>query len=283
MSRTTLTDRQKFYLELLIVILIFAFVFVFSAFFFDKIFVDRDTTYLTSTLSAFLGAFLAFIFVRIAAFFDKIFARKIKHRDSLVALETLCNEYQNLIGDDIFIIDDFVKIAEKNLKNKQPFIYFNVLHELHFDKKIVKGLGNLELINDHFSFEASVQKINGSISATNRFYKDIKDAFIGNKIDQATYFTNIEILISKLKELKIFLEDLEDQNKDLLTKVRILIQDELTFYTQVLSRLLKKELTDKQRNRIPKERAKLDKEIKEIQTTDRSRIDKLLGQSKGLK
>lgn len=273
MSRALLTDRGKFYLELFLAIIILALGFVFAFFLFDKVFIKQDQNYLTNTISAFLGAFIAFIFIRFTEFLDKLFKRKTKHRDALISLEKLGNEYLNTISDNIFIIDEFTKIANEKSGQLPPFIYFNELHEFKYDKTIIKGLTNLEIINDQFSFEASVEKMNSSLRSTNRFYITIRDALVSGNIDPQTYFQNVSNLIEKLLELKAFLKNLENENLDLMTKVRILIHDEESFYTRVLRRILKKELTYDQKMRIPGERKKLEEEIKQTEEQSRARID----------
>ncbi|PSO42977.1 hypothetical protein BRC19_02895 [Candidatus Saccharibacteria bacterium QS_5_54_17] len=228
------------------------------------------------SLDAFLGAFFAFLFVRIATLLDRLFARKAKHRDALVSLERLGNEYLNIIARNEFIIDDYIDIAERNLKNQQGFIYFNELHELHIEKDIIKGLGNRELLNDYFSFLASVESMNGSVAATNRFYRDIKNAYISKQIDQETYFKNIERFIEGVKELKAYLRNLEEGNKYLIAKARILLNDERTFYNRLLGRILKKKLTEEQRNRVHDELQQLNSEIETTRKESREETEKIL-------
>lgn len=283
MKNVALSDKQKFYVELILTTIVLTFVLVFTFFIFNKIFIKQEPTYLTNTISAFLGAFIAFIFIRFAEFLDKIFKRMAKHRDALLSLQKLGNEYLNTIGDNIFVIDDFTKIAKKRLGQTPPFIYFNELHEFIYDKQLIKGLTNLEIANDLFSFEASVEKMNSSIRATNRFYLVIRDALVSGSITSESYSQNVNNLLGKLNELKGFLKDLEDEDLVLMTKVRILIDEEQTFYTRVLNRVAKKELTQKQIDRMPKERKKLEMEIEETKKISRSRIDKVLKNQKGKK
>lgn len=228
-------------------------------------------------LSAFLGAFFAFLFTRFGTLADKLFARKQKHRTALVGIEKQGNEYLNFIGDNLFVVNDYVAIANKNIASKQPFLYFNELHELPIDKTLASKLGNLDMVNDLFSLEASIVKINSSIRSLNRFREMMEQAFINKNIDLATYLANVRILVAKFAEIAVFLNDLEDENRKLIAKARVLIhKDNKSFYIFLLGRVMKKKFTKRQIKKIPLELKKLNEEIDKTKSTDRKRIDKLL-------
>jgi hypothetical protein len=129
-------------------------------------------------IAAFLGAFFAYLFTRLGTLADRLFTRRQTHRTGLVLIEKQGNEYQNYIGVNIFIINDYTKIAKRRLVSKNPFIYFNELHELPIDKEIYLKLGNIDMVNELFNLEASAKKINSSIRSLNRFMSLIQDAFI---------------------------------------------------------------------------------------------------------
>lgn len=235
------------------------------------------TKYFGIFLSAFLGAFFAYLFTRIGTLADRLFNRKQKHRTGLVAIEKQGNEYQNYIGDNLFVADDYIKIAKRRLTDKKPFIYFNELHELPIDKKIYPMIGNIDMVNELFSLEASVAKINSSIRSLNRFMGLIQDAFINQKIDLATYLVNVKIMIEKFAEITVFLHDLEEENKKLIAKTRVLLKtSNHSFYIFLLSKLMRKKFTKRQTKRFPLELKKLNKEIEDTKSNDRKRIDKLL-------
>lgn len=228
-------------------------------------------------LSAFLGAFFAFLFTRFGTFADRLFARKQKHRTALVGIEKQGNEYQNFIGDNLFVVNDYVTIANKSVAEAQPFLYFNELHELPIDKTLATKLGNLDMINDLFDLEASVVKINSSIRSLNRFRETMEQAFINKNIELPAYLINVKSIITKHTEIAVFLNDLEKENKSLISKARVLIKaSDNSFYTFVLTRVMKKKFTKSQLKKIPAELAELNKEIAKTKSTDRKRIDKLL-------
>lgn len=236
-----------------------------------------QTVLLGVLFSAFLGAFFAFLFTRVGTLADRLFARRQKHRTALVKLETQGNKYLNILGDNLFVINDFSSIAKKHVPNHQPFLYFNELHPFPIDRTITRDLGNLDIKNDLFSFEATIAKTNSSVRTVNKFLTTIQEAFINKNIDPATYFTNVHVIAEKLAELAVFMHDLEKENKVLIAKARILLyKSNKSPYILLLSRVMNKSFTEKQKQQIPKEVRELEKEIAKTSSDDRKRIDKLL-------
>jgi len=256
--------------------LIFSFIFTFGVYIFKGIFIYQNFNYIDNATAAFMGAFFAFLFMRISDALTRIYERQVKHYNALVKLEHICNKYLNLISDNIFVIDDFIKITQQEaIQSNKPFIYFNVLHEFSIDKEITLNLINLELINEVFSFEVGIDKMNSSIGAVNRFYSDIKDAFLQKNIDFGTYKVNIQILIEKLKELKSFLLELEKENKQIAAKTRILIKDK-PILTRLVCFISKKRFTDEMKREIPKELKKLETEIEINKEKSKTKIKEVL-------
>ncbi|MCX6765763.1 MAG: hypothetical protein NT136_02280 [Candidatus Moranbacteria bacterium] len=263
---------------LLLLTLICSFIFVFGFFIFNKIFISNDIRYINSAISAFMGAFFAFLFIRLADALTRIYDRQVKHYNALVKIERICNRYLNVISDNIFIIDDFINIAQDAIEYNRPFVYFNVLHEFALDEEISVDLMNLDLVNEVFSFETSVDKMNGSINSTNRFYSEIKKAFIQKHIDFETYKINIEILIKKVAELKVFLEDLESENKKIVVKTRILMKEKPIF-TKIVHLIAAAKYPHNLTNEISIEMKKLEEEINETRKKSKARIDEIVRQN----
>ena len=252
--------------------IIFAFIFTFGIFIFNKVFFKPDLDYIDKAVGAFMGAFFAFLFIRIGDTFAKIYERQKKHYNALVKLEYICNDYLNIASDNIFIIDDFNKIAENAFRKDQPIIYMNKLHLFPLDKEIVLSLGNIDLVNEVFTFNTDLNKMNSSIETVNRFYEEIKDAFIQRKVDDQTYKVNVQICIGKLIELKKFLVDLEEKTERILAISRILSKDKLLL-THFIS---KRYFTNKLEKKIPKEIEKLESEIAEVSTKSKKEIQEIL-------
>ncbi len=273
--KTNWSTKIKRLLVVVCVTIIFAFIFTFSIRFFDTLFLESSSKSFEIFIGGFAGAFFAFIFLRIGEAFTKIYERQNKHYNALVRLEHVCNRYLSVISNNVFVINDFTTLAKKALKENKPFIYFNVLHEFMLDEEIILSLSNLDLINDVFSFEMGIDKMNNSISATNRFYGEIKSAFIQKSINFETYKINVETLINKLSDLKAFLVDLEKENKEIVAKVRILMKDKPIF-TSLVHMFSKKGYPNDIEAKTIQEIKELDKEIEQVRAASQTRIDNIL-------
>ena len=222
-------------------------------------------------IGAFAGAFFAFLFVRIGDALTRFYDRQKKSYNGLVRLEYLCNEYLNLISDNIFVIDDFSKIATDSFAKNEPFIYMNTLHQFVVPKDILLDLANIDLINEVFSFYADVDKMDHSIDTVNRFYSEIKDAFVQQKIDYGTYKTNVLIGLAKMAELRKFLLGLDQETKRIGATARLMSKDK-PFLTYLIHLSSREYISKKIKNRIPGEVKKLEAEIEATKSKSAAEI-----------
>ena len=273
--KSNYSTKIKKLLVMICVAIISAFIFIFSVGFFGNLFLGDSDKNFETLIGGFAGAFFAFLFLRIGEALTKVYERQNRHYNALVVLESMCNRYLNVISDNIFVINDFTKLAEEALKENKPFIYFNVLHEFSLDKEITPNLSNLDLINDVFSFEMGIDKMNNSISSTNRFYGEIKSAFMQKNIDFETYKINVGILVSKLLELKAFLLDLERENKVIVARARILMKDKPLF-TSFIHIFSKKRYPNDIESKTLQEIKEIDKEIEQVRMASQTKIDNIL-------
>lgn len=261
-------------IEILLLAIVGAFFFVFAFQFFKDLFFTQSEVSAQFS-GAFMGALFAFLFVRLGDALTKVYERKLKHYNALVRLEQQLNTYLNRISDNLFVINDFITQSDEIIKKGKPVIYFNVLHEFAVDKEIGLELHNLDLINQLFSFEAGVEKMNHSIASTNRFHSDIKTAFIEKNIDFDTYKNNIGLMCGKVDELKRFLIGLEQECKELGAVTRLLMCDK-PFFTRLSHLFLKKRISERTRKEVPDEIERLESEISSTQKESKERIDSLL-------
>ena len=252
--------RIKNFISTMLLLIIFAFIFSIGYFFFSKLFIKTDLEFASKMTGAFAGAFFAFLFVRIGDALTRFYDRQKKSYNGLVRLEYLCNEYLNRISDNVFIIDDFSKIATDSMAKNEPFIYMNTLHEFIIPKDILLDLANIDLINEVFSFYADTEKMNHSIATVNRFYSEIKDAFVQQKIDYGTYKTNVSIGLAKMTELRKFLLGLDQETKKMASTTRLLSKDK-PFLTYLIHLSSREYLSKRIKNKVPSEIKKLEAEI----------------------
>ena len=263
--------RIKNFISTALLLVIFAFIFAIGYFFFNQLFVKTDLEFANKMIGAFAGAFFAFLFVRIGDALTRLYDRQKKNYNGLVRLEYLCNEYLNQISDNVFVIDDFSKIATESMAKNEPFVYMNTLHEFIIPKDLLLDLANIDLINEVFSFYADTEKMNHSIATVNRFYSEIKDAFIQQKIDYATYKTNMTIGLAKMAELRKFLLGLDQETKTMAAMTRLLSKDK-PFLTYLIHLSSREYLSKGIKNKVPGEVKKLEAEIEATKTKSAAEI-----------
>lgn len=220
--------------------------------------------------SAFAGAFFAFLFLRIAEFLTKLYQREVKHYNSLVLLETQLNEIGGIIHDNLYVLPNFIRVI------KSGNIYFNNLHILPIDKSHYDNLYNLDLMNTLFSYQYQTRKLNDDMTTATLGYTDIKNALIQKNIEKQDYIINAESMATNLKQIEIFLTELQNETVELLAKVRVQMVYDKPLGTKLQSLLIRSSSKKIKKEEIKKEKEKLLKEIEETKTQSQKQIEEVI-------
>lgn len=219
---------------------------------------------------AFAGAFFAFLFLRLAEFLTKLYQREVKHYNSLVLLETQLNEVGGIIHDNLYVLPNFIRVI------KSGNIYFNNLHILPIDKSHYDNLYNLELMNALFSYQYQTRKLNDDMTTVTLGYTDIKNALIQKNIGKPDYIVNAELMAINLKQIEMFLAELQNETVDLLARVRVQMVYDKPLGTKIQSFFIRSSGKKIKKEEIKKEKKKLLKEIEETKTQSQKQIDEIL-------
>lgn len=220
--------------------------------------------------SAFAGAFFAFLFLRLAEFFTKLYKRQVKHYNSLITLETQLNELGGIIHDNVYLLPPFRKVILSGN------IYFGKLRQLPIDKSHYKKLYDIDLINELFSFNYQLRKLNDDIDSLTSGYVDIKNAYIQHHIQKTDYLINAQFTADHLTTLEIFLSDMEKQIVQLMAKIRLMIKKDMPLGTKIISWFIHTSGSKLNKTEIDKEAKKLLQEIKETKTKSQKEIEEIL-------
>lgn len=220
--------------------------------------------------SAFAGAFFAFLFLRLAEFLSKIYERQVKHYNSLVILDTQLNELGGIIHDNIYLIPFFKKSI--TLGN----IYFSKLRSMPIDKSHYENLHDINLINDLFSFNYQVRKLNDDIDSLTNGYADIKNAYIQHNIQKPDYLINAQISAELLTTLEVFLKDMEECTVQLMAKVRLMSKRDVPLGTRIARLFIHTSGSKLKKNEIENEAKKLHKEIEETKIKSQKEIEEAI-------
>ena len=215
--------REKIAAILFVVIL--AFLGVFSVDVFHKLFIEADEKFTESASAAFLGAFLAFIFVRVSDFFKSYSDRTTKNHSALIKLEHTLNGLFNTLDENIFVIETFETIYKtytKKANQDHVFVWANRLHPVANLDELILELLNIDLINELFTINIHLRKLNESMDTINDAYAESKDALIGGKIDPENYLANVTRIHKDLLDIKRFISSSIEETTQALAAVRVL-------------------------------------------------------------
>lgn len=261
--------------EVSLAAIIFGFVAAISFIAFKPLFTAANSSTRDGFQGAFMGAVFAFIFVRLGDALTRIYQRLTKNQTALVRLQHHLNDCLNLISDNIYIINLYLKIFDGYGPDvEEPRIFGNELHALPIDKELPLSLTNIEFINELYSLQVEFRKLNDSMATSNRIINQTTAAFIQKHIDHRTYAANISHYRQTMIDIKSFLNASKTDIIKILAAARVQSKEE-PFLSRVIQQVLKNEYTKKQRELIAKEIEKLDAEISEIGQQSRAKIQSI--------
>ncbi|SRR5581483_736691 len=177
-------------------------------------------------VGAFAGAFFAYIFVRFGDGLKKIYDRKEKHHTSLVRLQHYFNDCLNTTSDNIFIAEECINVFDENrLQGNEHPIFMNVFHQYPIDRELVIGLTNVKFVNEVYSLNVDLRKMNDSMATVDRAYAQVREAFVAKHISDVDYLLNARRTRQRSIELKAFLLQLKQDLIRLFATSNLLLQD----------------------------------------------------------
>jgi hypothetical protein len=257
-------------------ILVASFLMTFLIAIFARIFISHDSVVATEGFSAFLGAFMAYIFVRIGDAFRLITNRKREAFNSLVKLEHIGNDYLIVSSDIIFVAGDILNTINLNSSESPVLINFNVFSRFSIDNNQLMGLLNLDVLNKVYILNAHLLAINQSVSALEKNYSEINNGFIAKTLDKSYYIENLIGLAKQLELIIKFTKDAQEEIKNVLAIIRVVISKEKPIFTKLANPFLSSNSIKKYNKLIEKEKIVLDAEIESIRSTRQEEINAIV-------
>ncbi|OQW76895.1 MAG: hypothetical protein BVN35_05580 [Proteobacteria bacterium ST_bin11] len=188
---------------------------------------STDLEAFRALLGAFSGAFFAYVFVRFGDALKKIYECKEAHYFALLRLQHYFNDCLNTTSDNVFIINDCCHkvFSEIRLASADAPIYMNSFQQYQINRQIVMSLTNIDFLNEVYSLNVSLQKINDSLATIDRAYSQLRDAFLAKNIDLSTYKTNARQYRDRCAEMRGFLDQLKEDLIRLLAITNLLLED----------------------------------------------------------
>lgn len=174
---------------------------------------------------AFLGAFFAFLFIRLGDFLKTIHDKIKRHHNALVRFQYMCNEYFNIIVDNISVVNNFAKLVEKTITTSIIPVYINRFHPFEIDKNILLDFQDIKLINEAFSFHDDLNRTNSDMANFTRFYNEMRQGMLQGNISREEYKYNIQNIVGEFKKVKNFFEYLDEKTERMVAISRCLLRD----------------------------------------------------------
>lgn len=223
---------------------------------------------LIQTVSAFAGALFAFLFVRLADFLDAIYKRQKLHYNSLVTLETQLNEIGTIMHDNLYIMPNFRRVILTGN------VYFNNLHTVFIDKSHYEKLYDIQLLNELFSYNYQLRRINDDIETITNGYNELKSVlFQTNNLDH--YKANTKLMAEQLQILEAFIKDIQEQTIKLWARIRVQIRNDIPLGTRI-SRWIYKSPSTPNRIEIKKQETAIKNEIEESKSKSEVAIQEII-------
>ncbi len=244
--------------------------------FFSEVVFNAKIKNLNTILGGFTGAFFAFLFIRLADALTRIYERKSKNRSALVRYQHIFNDYLGIYGDNIFVTDGLHDLVDKiKTKNKPLPVYINKLEEFPIDKDLPIQLTNIDLINEIFSLNVSIRKLNDTMATFDRLHDLTRTMFTEKKINPETYIDNILSMEKAIKDIRSFLDSLKEDLVAVTAATRILSEDD-SLLGQFIIKTTKTRYASNFDELRKEEIERLNKEIFETRESSRKKIDDVL-------
>lgn len=254
------------------------FIAVFSTDMFNKLFIKADDKFTESASAAFLGAFLAFLFIRIGDYFKSYSDRVTKNHSALVKLQHNLNYLLNTLNDNIYFINKFEDIYEKNVNNANQtniFVWTNKLRSVTLIDELILDLLNIDLVNELFILNIHLRKFNDSAETLNDTYLESKDAMISKKIDVENYMSNIQVLYGDLADIKKIINSYINEATEALSAIRVLAKKK-PIMGYVVQKIAGHKYSHNFKKKRSEELSKLQKELRESKDTSSQKIQSVL-------
>jgi len=220
----------------------------------------------------FFGASFAFIFIRVGDAIKRYYDRRFKNHDSLVHLEHYLNDVAARIDENIYLADGFIKVVSTSVVESGTISASgNRLTSIPFDRELLLGLTNLDLINDLFSFQIGIRKLNDTTESLARKYDRAASSLAGPNPDVIAYRLNAERALEGMRFLRVALRQSYDEALVLLAKVRLLAHD-LPFLAWLMQLSTRTRYTRDFERRVQVERERLKEELEQSRLESRKRI-----------
>lgn len=226
-------------------------------------------------LGAFSGALFAFLFVRLSEALKKLYDRKEKNDTTLVRLQHYFNDCLNITSDNIFIVDFILPLVdEKRLRSGDLPVLTNKFHEYPIERELISGLTNIDFLNDAYTLNVELRKLNDSMAVVDRSYDQVRDAFLSKKIEPEMYISNLLHSRPRYAEIREYLLETKEDLVRLFATTNVQLR-EAPFLVRVIRSLTRSRYSKRFESDLSAEIVKVSAEIEVAARKSQERIEKV--------
>ncbi len=235
---------------------------------------SSDREVFRALLGGFSGAFFAFVFVRIGEGLKRLYERQAKNHSSLIMAEHYLNNCLNVTGDNVFVAEDFLElISEERLVSGNLPFYMNTFSRYEIDRDLLLGLTNIDFINELYSLNSSLRKLNDSLAATDRANEQLRAALLTKPAEfHDSYVENMRRQRQRYVELRAFLIQASEDIIDAIGAGRVQLKSP-PFFVWLLHLLVRKTYSRRFKRNVKPEIVALRQEIEEVAKASKLKIE----------
>lgn len=233
---------------------------------------STDLETFRALIGGFAGGFFAYLFVRFGDALKKIYDRKESNHTSLVKLQHYFNDCLNTTSDNLFIVNDCVGVftEERRASNELP-IYMNSFHQYQINRDLVANLTNIDFLNEVYSLNVTLHKMNDSLATIDRAYSQLRDGLLAKNVDPQTYKENAWRYRDRCVEIRGFLLQLKDDLIRLFAASNLL-QSDRPFFVRVLQAAVRSRYDEAFPAKLETERRRVASEMEAIAKASAEKI-----------
>jgi len=223
---------------------------------------------------AFLGAFFVFYVSQVNERIKRNHIRWFKHRNALVALEYQLNEILGIVADIRSTARSALDSASTS--DNAVVIIWTKPQTLPRNQSFLTALLRLEMINELFSYDQQMRKVNHDTRMIRQAYAQMRNAFLRKNLLREQYLQSLQEFRDNLQILIKAYDLIDNRTMKLLARTRAtlkgdMIHDKNTFFKMPIP-------ADISEDAISDELSSLEKEIVEVRSISRSEIKQYLGE-----
>ena len=168
--------------------------------------------------SAFFGAFFAFLFTRVGEWLSAKLARGKVHRNALVRLERVTQEYLNEI------ITNRRLAADSQRATANGHLYWKFPHLFSVDRSFLVDVLDIDMVQRIMGMNIHLSRYNHDVEDLRRTHDDLQKVHLGGNLPIDVWNETMQRESPHWGDLAVFQDDLETEVAEICVRAILLVQ-----------------------------------------------------------